>query len=153
MLAEAFAAQHPDLITAVAGVAGTMDVARFPVQGRVPLLVIHGTADLMVPYAGGEGRRNATGTDNASVAEVVAAFLAPWDGGLTVTERVIDQANDGTSVRITDHVRRGSPILRLITVDGGAHHWPGGRKARLTQGKTAEIEANTEILRFFALHP
>ncbi len=41
-------------------------------------------------------------------------------------------------------------MLRLITVEGGAHHWPGSRKARLASGKTAEIDATTEILRFFA---
>ena len=29
----------------------------------------------------------------------------------------------------------------------------GGQKARLSEGKTREIDANTEILRFFALHP
>jgi poly(3-hydroxybutyrate) depolymerase len=55
-------------------------------------------------------------------------------------------------VTITDHDKGGAIVLRLITVTGGAHHWPGGRKARLTEGKTQEIDANTEILRFFALH-
>ena len=37
-----------------------------------------------------------------------------------------------------------------MTVEGGAHHWPGGRKARMGEGKTQEIDANTEILRVFA---
>jgi poly(3-hydroxybutyrate) depolymerase len=54
---------------------------------------------------------------------------------------------------VTDHSKTGRVVLRLITVEGGAHHWPGGRKARLTEGKTREIDANAEILRFFALHP
>ncbi|MFC3087282.1 hypothetical protein [Tabrizicola soli] len=40
-----------------------------------------------------------------------------------------------------------------FTIEGGAHHWPGGRKARLAEGKTQEIDANAEILRFFLLHP
>ena len=44
-------------------------------------------------------------------------------------------------------------VLRLMTVEGGAHHWPGGRKARMGEGKTQEIQANEEILRFFAAHP
>jgi polyhydroxybutyrate depolymerase len=54
---------------------------------------------------------------------------------------------------VTDHLSRGTVVLRLITVEGGGHHWPGDRKARLDEGKTREIDANSEILRFFALHP
>lgn len=153
MMVEAFAARHPDLVRAVAGVAGTMDANRYPVAGPVPLLIIHGTADAMVPYEGGVGPRSLTGTDNASVASVVRAFLAPWGGGVGKREAVIDARDDGTRVLVTDYRQGQSVILRLLTVEGGAHHWPGGRKARLDEGKTREIDANTEILRFFALHP
>lgn len=151
ILSETFAAKNPDLVRAVAGVAGTMDTRRTRVQGRVPALVIHGTADTMVPFEGGKGDTSLTRTDFASVASVVQAFLAPW-GKTTTTTRTIDRRDDGTAVTITDHQKGGAVVLRLITVEGGAHHWPGGRKARLTEGKTQEIDANTEILRFFALH-
>ena len=44
-------------------------------------------------------------------------------------------------------------VLRLMTIKGGAHPWPGGRKARLSEGKTQEIDENTEILRFFVANP
>lgn len=152
ILSETFAAQNPDLVRAVAGVSGTMDTRRTRVQGRVPALVIHGTADSMVPYDGGQGDTSLTRTDFASVASVVQAFLRPW-GDTTATTRTIDRRDDGTSVTITDHGKGATVVLRLITVTGGAHHWPGGRKARLSEGKTQEIDANTEILRFFADHP
>lgn len=151
ILSETFAARNPGLVRAVAGVAGTMDTSRTRVQGRVPALVIHGTADTMVPYVGGQGDTSLTRTDFASVASLVDAFLAPWGQTTTVT-RSIDRRDDGTSVTVTDHAKGGAVVLRLITVTGGAHHWPGGRKARLSEGKTQEIDANTEILRFFALH-
>jgi polyhydroxybutyrate depolymerase len=153
IMAETFAATYPDRIRAVAGVAGTMDTASIRVKGRVPALIIHGTRDTMVPYEGGRGDTSLTRTDFASVASVVAAFLDPWGGGLTQTTREINRKEDGTSVIVTDYTRGGKVVLRLMTVEGGAHHWPGGRKARLDEGKTQEIDANTEILRFFALHP
>jgi len=153
IMAETFAARNPDLVRAVAGVAGTMDTRRTRVAGPVPALVIHGTADSMVPYGGGRGDTSLTRTDFASVASVVLAFLASWGDGLTQTERKIDRRDDGTSVTVTDYRQGGQVVLRLMTVTGGAHHWPGGRKARLDGGKTQEIDANTEILRFFALHP
>ena len=153
ILSETFAARNPDLVRAVAGVSGTMDTGRIRVAGRVPALIIHGTADTMVPYVGGQGDTSLTRTDFASVASVVAAFLAPWGADVAVTSREINRKEDGTSVIVTDHTTGGKVVLRLMTVEGGAHHWPGGRKARLSEGKTQEIDANTEILRFFALYP
>jgi polyhydroxybutyrate depolymerase len=154
IMVETFAALNPGLVRAVAGVAGTMDTRRIRVAGQVPLLVIHGTADDNVPYEGGVGDVSISRTSFASVDSVVAAFLAPWGRRLTVTERQIDRRrNDGTSVTVTDHLKGRTVVLRLMTVVGGGHHWPGGRKARMDSGKTEEIDANTEILRFFALHP
>lgn len=153
MMAETFAARYPDLVQAVAGVSGSMDTGRVRVLGAVPALMIHGTADPMVPYEGGRGESSLTRTDFASVPSVVAAFLAPWGTGLTETSRRIDRKADDTSVVIADHTRDARIVLRLITVEGGGHNWPGGRKPRADMAMTREIDANTEILNFFALHP
>lgn len=153
IMAETFAARNPGLVRAVAGVAGTMDTGRQRVKGPVPALIIHGTADPMVPFQGGKGESSLTRTEFSSVAAVVKAFLSPWGAGVTTTSRTIDRRNDGTSVTVTDQKQGGRVILRLMVIEGGAHHWPGGRKARASEGKTQEIDANTEILRFFALHP
>ncbi|MBL9048606.1 MAG: hypothetical protein JNK19_00655 [Tabrizicola sp.] len=152
IMAETFAARNPGLVRAVAGVAGTMDTQRTRVKGQVPALIIHGTADSMVPYEGGQGDTSITRTDFASVASVVQAFLAPW-GSVTKASRTIDRKDDGTSVTVTDYASGSAVVLRLITIEGGAHHWPGGRKARLSEGKTQEIDANAEILRFFKAYP
>lgn len=152
IMAETFAARNPALVRAVAGVAGTMDTARNRVRGPVPALIIHGTADPMVPYAGGQGDRSLTRTDFASVDSVVTAFRAPW-GALGEVSRRIDRHDDGTAVVITDFAKGSRVVVRLVTVEGGGHHWPGGRKLRLSDGKTQEIDANAEILRFFAMQP
>ena len=153
MMAELYAAKNPGRVKAVAAVSGTMDVGRTRVRGPVPLLIIHGSADQNVPYGGGQGDSALTNTDFASVDAVVAAFLAPWPGPLATTTREIDARDDGTSVTVTDYSAKGRIVLRLQRVEGGGHHWPGGRKERLTTGKTEEITANAEALRFFALHP
>lgn len=153
IMAETFAAMHPDRVRAVAGVSGTMDTGKTRVEGPVPALIIHGTADPMVPYDGGKGDQSLTRTDFASVASVVQAFLAPWGDKIAESSRKIDREDDGTSVTVTDHLMGNTVALRLMTIEGGAHHWPGGRKVRQSEGKTREIDANTEILRFFALHP
>lgn len=152
ILAETFAAKNPGLVRAVAGISGTMDTGHIRVRGKVPALIIHGTADENVPYDGGPGENSHTRTDFASVASVVQDFLAPW-GSVRESSQVIDRKDDGTSVIVTDYQKGGRVVLRLMTVEGGAHHWPGGRKARMGEGKTQEIDANTELLRFFKANP
>lgn len=88
-----------------------------------------------------------TGMSNGSIMAETYAALRP--GMLAMTNQARDAKDDGTDVTITDWSAQGSVQVRLITIIGGAHHWPGGRKARLSAGKTQEIDANAEILRFF----
>lgn len=152
IMAETYAALRPGTVRAVAGVAGTMDAGRLRPKGKVPLLHIHGTADEMVPYAGGKGDSSVTRTDFASVAAVEAAFLAPYPM-LARTERVIDRAADGMRVIERNYANgRGVTQIRILTVEGGGHAWPGSRRAP-RQGGTRDIAANAEVLRFFAEHP
>ncbi len=152
LMAETYAALHPARVRAVSGVSGTMDTARFHVKAPVPLLHIHGTADAMVPYAGGQGDSSLTRTDFASVASVEAAFLAPFPM-LARTEHVIDPAADGMRVIERNYADgQGRVQVRIQTIEGGGHAWPGSRRAA-RQGGTRDINATTEVLRFFALHP
>jgi len=152
IMAETYAALRPAKVRAVAGVAGTMDTGRFKPAGRVPLLHIHGTADSMVPYGGGKGDTSLTRTNFASVASVEAAFLAPFPM-LARTERVIDPANDGMRVVERNYANAsGVTQVRIQTIEGGGHAWPGSRRAT-RQGGTLDIKANQEVLRFFAEHP
>lgn len=152
IMAETYAARHPGRVRAVAGVAGTMDTGRIRVKGPVPLLHIHGTADAMVPYAGGQGDSSLTRTNFASVASVEAAFLAPFPM-LARTEHVIDPAADGMRVIERNYADgRGRVQVRIQTIEGGGHAWPGSRRAA-RQGATQDISATTEVLRFFAGHP
>lgn len=152
IMAETYAARHPGRVRAVAGVAGTMDTGRIRVKGPVPLLHIHGTADALVPYAGGQGDSSLTRTNFASVASVEAAFLAPFPM-LARTEHVIDPAADGMRVIERNYADgRGRVQVRIQTIEGGGHAWPGSRRAA-RQGATQDISATTEVLRFFADHP
>lgn len=152
IMAQTYAALRPGRLRAVAGVAGTMDTARFHIAAPTPLLIIHGTADPMVPYDGGQGRTSLTRTDFASVASVEAAFLAPF-AVLARTQRVIDPAADGMRVIERSYSDdAGRMQLRVLTVEGGGHAWPGSRRAQ-QGGETRDITATQEILRLFAAHP
>lgn len=153
IMTETYAALRPGAVRAIAAVSGTLDLSRFRPAGPVPLLAIHGTADPMVPYAGGIGKSSLTQTDFTPVADVVAAFVRANGPGLVKTTRVIDPAPGNLRSVETDWSRTGRPFVRLITVEGGGHVWQGGRRATGRDGANAGISANDEILRFFAAHP
>jgi polyhydroxybutyrate depolymerase len=150
ILAESYAATRPDRVAAVAAVSGTLDLARFPPLGPVPILILHGMADDHIPFTGGHGPAAWSDTDFTAVPDVVAAFLARQTPGLARTSAVIDPVPDGTSVKETTWTRAGRPVLRLLAVEGGGHVWPGGSRARRQAGATQDISAATEVLRFFA---
>ena len=153
LMAEKYAAARPDKIKAVAGVSGTLDVSSTKLRGPVPLLHIHGTADTNVPYAGGLGSDGKQATDWSSVDEVIAAFVGATGQTLTLSKRVIDPKADDTRVVETDYSdTRGRIMVRLLTVEGGGHAWPGSRRSG-RQGGTSDIDGNAEVLKFFALHP
>lgn len=152
VMAETYAARRADRVKAVAGVAGTIDLARTP-AAPVPLLHIHGRDDKMVPY-GAEGAAYGTKHVRTTFTPVdvqIAAFKAAF-GPLSLKSRAIDRANDGTSVVEDNYIdANGRTMIRLMTINGGQHVWP--EPGRRGAGNTQDISATDEILRFFAEHP
>lgn len=150
LMAETYAAVRAGSLRAVASVSGSLDVDHVRITGPVPILVIHGTADDHVPFAGGIGAAGKVPTDWASVADVVAAFVKAAGVPLVKTDSIIDPVKDDMRVLATDYTdARGNVMVRLLAIEGGGHVWPGGRRS----GGTTDLDATTEVLRFFALHP
>jgi polyhydroxybutyrate depolymerase len=121
----------------------------------VPMMLIHGTSDPLVPFDGGPVVAKG-GKDRGRVqsAAETAARLAlrnhcgAWEE-IDITDHY---PNDGTRVRL--HTYRGcaKPLYHYI-IDGGGHTWPGNRTRRWVQkllGPTSrDISATFEIETFF----
>ena len=150
MLAEAYAATRPQAVRAVAAVAGTLDLARFPPRGPVPLFILHGSNDRNVPLAGGLGPRARNRVPFTPVQSVVEAFLRPWGtANLERTQRETPRDAEGFALKETTWSRAGHPVLRLLIVEGGDHDWPGAAPSARRQGRSpSTLSANAEILRF-----
>lgn len=117
-------------------------------QRAVPMIAFHGTADTMTPYGGGTtwvsarafpaiptwaanwARRNRCGTRRESA---VAA---------DVTRRDYTNCADGANVR-------------LFTIRGGGHTWPGGGPVPewFLGPMSHNIDATREMWAFFRAHP
>lgn len=150
MMAERYAALRPGTVRAVAGVSGTMDLST-PIRGAVPFLHIHGTADTSVPYQGGIGE-GMTNTDFASVDDLVKAWRRANRAIRDGETAVVDPVADDRRAVIRDWTdRRGRVMVRLITIEGGGHEWPGGKRSG--RDGPRDISANDEVLRWFDANP
>jgi polyhydroxybutyrate depolymerase len=156
MFAYRLACDLPGVFAAVAPVAGAMpaDLATGCAHTEpVSVLAFQGTADPLVPYAGGgvAGRRG-----RVLSAEQSVAFWARMSGcgpQVTVIEEP-DRVSDGTRVRHTDFGEcREHRAAELYTIEGGGHTWPGGPGVgRLVGRVSREIDATQVIWAFFAAH-
>ncbi len=114
MMSYRIAAERPDLVTAIAPVAGSLGVPYGPSE-PVPLLAIHGLLDEHVPFEGGAGV-GLSGTDFASQPESLLPFLAA-NGGTVPPPIELEQALAFAS----------RDTYYYLALDGG-HSWPGASK-------------------------
>lgn len=135
-----------DRIAAVASVTGSMVPAYLPNcnPGKpVPVLEIHGNADLTVPYDGLD--------PIAAPVDTVVYFWANNNGCLTGpdTTDVFDLVtlDLSTAERIDFTDCTNDALVSLFKIDNGGHTWPG---APLNIGVTnQDVKASTEIWLFF----
>lgn len=133
--------EHPDLLTGA-----TVIAAQQPAPANVvgpggpvvpkPVLLLHGTADRIVPYHGGEMAAWArfafrVGGELLSTPET-AAYLARRNG--ITAPPVTDELPGGISR--TDYRQDGHAPVRLYTLHGGGHTIPGPHPAPRVVGRT-----------------
>ncbi len=127
----------------------------------VPVVLVPGTDDPLVPWAGGDlgfaGSRRKVGTV-LSVAETVAAWasLNRCSPPPAVTWEPDRSPQDGTRVRREAYgpCGDGSEVV-LYAVEGGGHTWPGGWQylpERLVGRTSRDIDANEILWGFFRKH-
>jgi polyhydroxybutyrate depolymerase len=130
-----FAAIGPDAAT-------QLDACSAPHPTSV--IHIHGTADRLVPYNGGQG----ASTVNGQSIPDVNAFWRNVDqcGPPDVTTK---PPVTTSTAACADH-----RSVELITIDGGRHQWPGGTTFLERFGTTTHaLNATQTIWQFFAAHP
>jgi polyhydroxybutyrate depolymerase len=158
MMAQRLACEQADRIAGIAtvagglpsGLTGTCKPAR-----ALPVLVIHGTEDPIVPWAGGavagfeEFGKVLSARDTAGF---WAANNQCGTSGVIAAEPDRDP-QDGTRVKL--EVFASCPAgaaVKLAAIEGGGHTWPGGYQYLPERfiGKTSQdVDANALIWNFF----
>ena len=130
MLAYRLAAERPALVAAVAVFAGTIGGRETTTSEPyappapslpVPVLVLHGTADDHVPYAGGHGKRSRGSIQHLSVADSVL-FWVRSNGCMPQATRATLLGGD--LIRESWRTGTGQELVVLCTLQGWSHSWP-----------------------------
>ena len=159
-LTERMACDRADLVAAVAPVAATIG-KQFASTCRpsrpVSVMDIHGTADPLVPYAGGVMTVLGASSTIISAQQVFAGWTSRDECTGAPTKRALPVVvKDGTSITVTSAA--GCPArvgVELWTVVGGGHTWPGGTQylsERLVGKVSHQVSAPKVIWSFFAAH-
>ncbi|MEW6554461.1 MAG: PHB depolymerase family esterase [Actinomycetota bacterium] len=159
MFSYRLACELSDKIAAIAPVAALMgeDLSRRCSPSRpVPVMLVVGTDDPLVPWEGGEIGGDLASRGYAISAAATVSFWVGVDGctGSPDSEYLPDAApGDGTMVRreIYGGGRDGTEVV-LLAVEGGGHTWPGGWQymRERTIGLTCrDIDAGEVIWDFF----
>lgn len=159
MMSYRLACERSDRFAAVAISAGTLTNQDFTVTPAktvfpckpprsVPILHVHGLADLCVPYAG--GKSTATGNTTLAVEQVISMW------------RTLNGCGSGTD-KTTGEVRRRvwsscseGAAVELITVKSLGHAWAGstiyGNPKLCGGATTTQVSTTQELWKFFKQH-
>ncbi len=113
----------------------------------VPTIVFHGTADPIVPFAG--GRSGGPGLPFPAIPEWVEVLARSC--GSTGTPEPLPSRGAVSGVAYT----HGAADVVFYTIAGGGHTWPGGQELPrwLTGPTSQDIDATRVMWDFFTAHP
>lgn len=139
------ACELADVIAAVAPVSGVIvePMSACNPARAIPVLHIHGTADIAVPYNGG----GVAGFP--AVGPTVDLFKTK--NGCTGAGSVV-YSKDDVSCSSWSPCTAGTDV-RLCTVTGGGHQWPGGDQLPYGGSPSPNLIASEAIAEFFEAHP
>lgn len=169
MLALRLACELSDKIAAVASVGGSMSGKECMPNSPVSVLLIHGTKDKHVPYNGGKGKWARFGYPVNEMS--VSYALEFWKKANSCTQQAekieakdarISEAKCGNAdgkmpeskMEIESYAGKNGTEIRLISLLGARHTWPGGRQSLLYSDKEFRgLDASKECWQFFQMHP
>ncbi|MBX9685789.1 MAG: alpha/beta fold hydrolase [Candidatus Obscuribacterales bacterium] len=150
MLALRLAAEIPEKLSAIASVGGSMSGKEKLPELPVSVLMIHGTDDRHVPYEGGTGKWAKQGypVNDKSVSYAISF----WKRADKCSET--PELSEKEHQKIETYKGKNNTEVKLITLLGARHNWPGGRKSLLYTDKSFDgLDASRESWDFFLKHP
>ncbi len=136
MMVHRYAAERPERLAAAAVVSGALNSLETPETQPwtlpepamgVPMVLIHGTADVAVPIEGGTPLDGRNERVYSSLDDAID-FWARVNQSVGPVERT--ERQEGAVHEETYRDRNGRSVLAVYRVDGWGHQWPGGSLIR-----------------------
>lgn len=153
MMCHRLAREAADVFRGIAVVSGAMNFTAADATSPIAVLLVHGTEDGHVRYQGGAPRTSigkAGDRTDASVRAAVDYYVAR--NGL----RAYPDSRTEGKVKIDDYdvprdsERTDKPLpVRVLTLDGGGHAWPGSAAEQRLADKPFPFDCSRAILAFF----
>lgn len=135
-----------DKLSGFAVIAGEMPDSACSTTRPLPVMVVHGTADDVIPYDNHGERLPGAPVSYLSAPEAVA-FWAHHNGCSTPLKR----SKSGHVIRDFYGDCTNGTVVVFYTLVGGEHEWPGGRRSWLFGHlPTRELYASPTMLDFFS---
>ena len=155
-MAAALACAMEGRLAGVAAVAGLSLVRPCQAPPPVTLVAFHGTADRAVPYEGGHPLRDASG-DLRKLADLVKLpavreTAEEWAAALRCPRPDVSSPVRSVTLRTWEGCERGAAV-RLYTVKGGGHTWPGPIEVPRLGATARGLDATELILDAFDAAP
>jgi polyhydroxybutyrate depolymerase len=148
-------------ITAITSVAANMPqalVSGCKPSRPVPVLMLSGTADPLMPYAGGTVSGNGVGGTVLSAAASVSFWLNNNANAAQLQTSALPNVDtqDGSTTDVLAYGNAGAVgEVVLYRINGGGHTWPGGRQyfpESLIGRVTRDFSGNDVMWAFFSRH-
>jgi polyhydroxybutyrate depolymerase len=144
------AAEHPELVAAIAPVAGLKWVDPTDLPKPIPTIYLIGDADPLVPLGGGPVQ-TPWGQEVVNRPSVYST-LALW-AAVNGCNPQPHEIMDGREVRFQFYEpRQPGARMHAVIIPGLGHHWPGGAgqmNPRIAGAKGSIIDGNEMVLEFF----
>jgi polyhydroxybutyrate depolymerase len=153
MMAHRLGCELSEMLAGIATVAGNLatpsgsivDIPRKPSK-PVPVMVVHGTSDRVVPIEGGPSPKYPQFNSYAPLSDVLSA----WRSWNECNSREVVSESGPVTIRTWRSDSGCTVELRLIT--GGTHTWPGPPR-HSPPDPDGYLDASNVIADFFAVHP
>jgi polyhydroxybutyrate depolymerase len=157
LMTQRIAYQFPDMFKAYAAVAANVaaGVAATPPVAPVPMMMFNGTADRLIPWAGGEIPGGTNGADGGGTVTATMAVVESWaamNQTTGVAETLMPNLAPLDGCRVYRRVYTGGvKPLTLYRVEGGGHTWPGSDEpVSFISGRiTRDIKATKLMVELF----
>lgn len=123
----------PRRFAAIGGVGFEIFLPKCAAPDPVPIVAFHGTADQVVPFAGGL-------TASTATAPPAESAMRRWARHNRCRQYVRTVVSPGVTARVWDHCDAGAEV-RFYRIRGGKHVWPRGR-----------VDASALMWEFFSNH-